>query len=92
VPSEIWKDPQSAFVAKLLGIGNVIEGEVVAVKKVKTTFGVFDLDCGHKTGSKLQLLITAGVDRGEEIKLTVEDVLLSRTSFRSRQGAGLSSI
>jgi spermidine/putrescine transport system ATP-binding protein len=33
VPSEIWKDPQSAFVAKLLGIGNVVEGEVVADKQ-----------------------------------------------------------
>ncbi|MCB0118072.1 MAG: ABC transporter ATP-binding protein, partial [Anaerolineales bacterium] len=33
-PSEIWKDPQSAFVAKLLGIGNVSEGEVVAENKV----------------------------------------------------------
>jgi spermidine/putrescine transport system ATP-binding protein len=89
VPSEIWKDPQSAFVAKLLGIGNVIEGEVVAVKKVKTTFGVFDLDCGHKTGSKLQLLITAGVDRGDEIKLTVEDVLFKQDQFQVKARGGL---
>jgi spermidine/putrescine transport system ATP-binding protein len=44
-PNEIWQDPQSAFVAKLLGIGNVIDGEVIAEKKVKTAFGVFDLDC-----------------------------------------------
>ncbi|MBM4426970.1 MAG: ABC transporter ATP-binding protein [Chloroflexi bacterium] len=89
MPSEIWKDPQSAFVAKLLGIGNVIEGEVVAVKKVKTAFGVFDLDCGHEIGSKLQLLITAGVDRGEEIKLTVEDVLIKQDQFQVKGGGGL---
>jgi ABC-type Fe3+/spermidine/putrescine transport system ATPase subunit len=89
VPSEIWKDPQSAFVAKLLGIGNVIEGEVVAVRKVKTAFGVFDLDCGHEIGSKLQLLITAGVDRGEEIKLTVEDVLFKQDQFQVKGRGGI---
>jgi ABC-type Fe3+/spermidine/putrescine transport system ATPase subunit len=89
MPSEIWKDPQSVFVAKLLGIGNVIDGEMVAVKKVKTAFGVFDLDCGHEVGSKLQLLITAGVDRGEEIQLTVEDVLFKQDQFQIKGRGGL---
>ena len=89
MPSEIWKDPQSAFVAKLLGIGNVIEGEVVAMKKVKTAYDVFDLDCGHEVGSKLQLLIIAGVDRGEEIKLTVEDVLFKQDQFQVKARGGI---
>lgn len=89
VPSEIWKDPQSAFVAKLLGIGNVIDGEVVEVNKVKTAFGVFALDCKKQVGEKLQLLITAGEEKGEEIQLTVEDVLFKQDQFQVKARGGL---
>ncbi|GAB4500375.1 MAG: hypothetical protein OHK003_20360 [Anaerolineales bacterium] len=88
-PSEIWKDPQSAFVAKLLGIGNVVEGEVVAENKVKTTFGVFSLDCKKQVGEKIQLLMTVGEGRGEEIKLTVEDVLFKQDQFQVKGRGGL---
>jgi ABC-type Fe3+/spermidine/putrescine transport system ATPase subunit len=28
-PAEVWADPQSAFVARFLGLGNVFEGEVI---------------------------------------------------------------
>ena len=89
VPSEIWKDPQSAFVAKLLGIGNVIDGEVIAENKVKTSLGVFDLDCAKRIGEKLQLLITAGEGSGEEIQLTVEDVLFKQDQFQVKMRGGL---
>jgi ABC-type Fe3+/spermidine/putrescine transport system ATPase subunit len=91
VPSEIWKDPRSAFVAKLLGIGNVIDGEVVAENKVKTAFGTFNLNCTKKIGERLQLLLTESPSplgegrRGEvreEIKLTVEDVLFKQDQFQ----------
>lgn len=91
VPSEIWKDPRSAFVAKLLGIGNVIDGEVVAENKVKTTFGVFNLNCTKNIGERLQLLLTESPSplgegrRGEvreEIQLTVEDVLFKQDQFQ----------
>ncbi len=89
VPSEIWKDPQSAFVAKLLGIGNVIDGEVIAENKVKTSLGVFDLDCAKRIGEKLQLLITAGDEKGEEIQLTVDDVLFKQDQFQVKARGGL---
>ncbi|MBN8654126.1 MAG: ABC transporter ATP-binding protein [Anaerolineae bacterium] len=88
-PSEIWKDPQSAFVAKLLGIGNVIDGEVVAENKVNTSFGIFDLDCAKRIGEKLKLLITAGEGRGEEIQLTVEDVLFKQDQFQVKARGGI---
>ncbi len=88
-PSEIWKDPQSAFVAKLLGIGNVIDGEVLAVNKVKTAFGVFSLDCKRQVGEKLQLLMTVGEGRGEEIQLTVEDVLFKQDQFQVKGRGGV---
>lgn len=98
VPSEIWKDPQSAFVAKLLGIGNVIDGEVVAENKIKTTFGTFNLNCTKNIGEKLQLLLTESPShlgagrRGEvreEIKLTVEDVLFKQDQFQVKGRSGV---
>jgi ABC-type Fe3+/spermidine/putrescine transport system ATPase subunit len=88
-PSEIWKDPQSAFVAKLLGIGNVIDGEVIAENKVKTAFGVFSLDCKKRIGEKTQLLITVGNGRGEQIQLTVEDVLFKQDQFQVKGRGGI---
>ncbi|RJP52987.1 MAG: ABC transporter ATP-binding protein [Anaerolineaceae bacterium] len=57
-PHEIWREPKSAVVAKLLGIGNVIGGEVISENKVKTVFGVFNLDCAKSIGEKIQLLLT----------------------------------
>ncbi|MBN8582027.1 MAG: ABC transporter ATP-binding protein [Anaerolineae bacterium] len=98
VPSEIWKDPQSAFVAKLLGIGNVIDGEVVPENKVKTMFGTFTLDCAKKVGEKIQLLIQQSPSllgegrRGEvmeQIQLTVEDVLFKQDQFQVKARGGI---
>ncbi|MCE7858535.1 MAG: ABC transporter ATP-binding protein [Chloroflexi bacterium CFX2] len=98
MPSEIWKDPRSAFVAKLLGIGNVIEGEVIAENKVETIFGTFNLNCTKNIGSKLQLLLTESPSplgegrRGEvrgEIQLTVEDVFFKQDQFQVKARGGL---
>lgn len=97
-PSEIWKDPQSAFVAKLLGIGNVIEGEVIAENKVETAFGTFNLNCSKNIGEKIQLLIQQppspeGEGRGGEviaqIQLTVEDVLFKQDQFQVKGRGGI---
>ncbi|MCK6584138.1 MAG: ABC transporter ATP-binding protein [Anaerolineales bacterium] len=97
-PTEIWKDPQSAFVAKLLGIGNVVEGEIIAENKVKTAFGTFNLGCSKRTGEKLYLLIQqppspSGEGRGgefkEEIKLTVEDILFKQDQFQVKGRGGI---
>ncbi|MBE7434387.1 MAG: ABC transporter ATP-binding protein [Anaerolineales bacterium] len=97
-PSEIWKDPQSAFVARLLGIGNVVEGEVIAENKVETIFGTFNLNCTKNIGSKLQLLLTEFPSplgegrRGEvrgEIQLTVEDVFFKQDQFQVKARGGL---
>jgi ABC-type Fe3+/spermidine/putrescine transport system ATPase subunit len=97
-PSEIWKDPQSAFVAKLLGIGNVIEGEIIAETKVKTAFGTFNLGFSKRIGETIQLLIQqppspAGEGRGGEVRaqiqLTVEDVLFKQDQFQVKARGGL---
>lgn len=97
-PSNIWKDPQSAFVAKLLGIGNVVDGEVVAENKIKTDFGTFNLNFSKNIGEKIQLLITESPApsgrgaRGEgevQIQLTVEDVLFKQNQFQVKGRGGI---
>ncbi len=99
-PDELWKDPQSAVVAKFLGIGNVIEGEVVSENKVKTEFGIFALNCSHthRQNEKVSLLMQQppsplGEGRGGEVKgeiqLTVEDVLFKRDQFEVKGRGGL---
>ncbi|HUG34154.1 MAG TPA: ABC transporter ATP-binding protein [Anaerolineales bacterium] len=57
-PSELSAKPGSAFVANFLGLGNVIEAEVVANNKFRSEHGVFKVNCGHKhsTGEKISLL------------------------------------
>lgn len=90
-PSEIWKEPQSAFVAKLLGIGNVIEGEVIGMQNVRTEFGVFAVDGvrSNRVGDKISLLVSSTEDGGEEIQLTVEDVLFKQNQFQIKGRGGL---
>jgi ABC-type Fe3+/spermidine/putrescine transport system ATPase subunit len=62
-PSEVWAGPESAFVARFLGLGNVMEGEVSGGQKdgewiVESDFGVFAVRCAHKhqKGDKVHLL------------------------------------
>ena len=97
-PSEIWKDPQSAFVAKLLGIGNVVDGEVVAENKIKTDFGTFNLNFSKNIGEKIQLQKTEPPSpsgrgaRGEgevQIQLIVEDVLFKQDQFQVKGRGGI---
>ena len=98
-PHEIWREPKSAFVAKLLGIGNVIEGEVVAENKIKTEYGIFTLNCAKNIAEKIQLLLTESPSplgegrRGEvieQIQLTVEDILFKQNQFQVKgRGAAL---
>ncbi len=96
-PDELWKDPQSAVVTKFLGIGNVIEGEITRMNdeggrmNVQTAFGIFTVECNQPFSEKekIQLLITAGDEEGEEIQLTVEDVLFKRDQFEVKGRGGL---
>ena len=92
-PQEIWLDPKYAAVAKLLGIGNIIDAEVISGNKVKTKFGIVCLICEHKhaAGEKVSVLVNAKDDGGDEIQLTVEDVLFKRDQFEVKgRGAALS--
>ena len=97
-PHEIWREPKSAFVAKLLGIGNVIEGKVIAENKIKTEYGIFTLNCAKNIAEKIQLLLTdspspkgrgARGEGREEIQLTVEDVLFKQDQFQVKGRGGV---
>lgn len=97
-PQAIWRDPKFAAVAKLLGIGNIIDAEVISENKVKTEFGIFNLSCSKKIGEKLHLLLQqppspSGEGRGGEVRgeiqLTVEDVLFKQDQFQVKARGGL---
>jgi ABC-type Fe3+/spermidine/putrescine transport system ATPase subunit len=57
-PAEVWAKPQSAFVAEFLGLGNLLEAEVIAPNQFQTEHGVFTVTCAHKhsRGDKVHLL------------------------------------
>jgi len=79
-PAEVWTRPESAFVARFLGLGNVIEGQVTGQQKngewtVESDFGVFAVRCAHKhqKGDKVHLLarpLSAENDRFERSEPT----------------------
>ncbi|MBL8100701.1 MAG: ABC transporter ATP-binding protein [Anaerolineales bacterium] len=81
-PEEIWKNPKYVTVAKTLGIGNVIEGEVIAKNKVKTEFGIFDINCKQNEGEKVNLLLTQSSNaKDEAINVKVEDIVYKQNQF-----------
>jgi ABC-type Fe3+/spermidine/putrescine transport system ATPase subunit len=57
-PAEVWANPQSAFVARFLGSGNLLDAEVVAQNQFQTAYGIFTVTCAHKhsKGDKVHLL------------------------------------
>ncbi len=93
-PDEVWNHPNSVHAARMLGMGNVIEGKVLEMKeergkiKVFSEIGTLDVECGHNhsTGDNVSLLIRQSGE-GEEIKLTVEDVLFDRDQFQVKTGS-----
>jgi spermidine/putrescine transport system ATP-binding protein len=98
-PEEVWKNPNSAWAARFLAVGNVIEGTVDVNGMVKTQFGTFALTCAHNhtEGERVSLLLKqspspmetgARGEGGNEIKLNVEDVLFKREQFQVK-GRGL---
>ncbi|CAG0986856.1 sulfate transport system ATP-binding protein [Anaerolineales bacterium] len=101
--AEVWSNPGSAWAARFLDAGNILDGVIKRMTdeggrmKVETAFGDFFVQCEHHhlAGEKVLLLVkqfpspTRRGARGEvEIKLKVEDVLFKRDQFEVR-GEGL---
>ena len=90
-PDEVWNSPNSVHAARMLGMGNVIEGVFASVHKVKAEVGIFTLNCKHKhsMGESISLLLKQSEDGDDEIQLKVEDVLFDRDQFQVKTGSGL---
>ncbi len=93
-PSEVWNYPNSVHAARMLGVGNVIEGKIQKADgtkwKVESGISMFEVACkhDHSAGETISLLIRQSGE-GEEIKLTVEDVLFDRDQFQVKTRGGL---
>jgi ABC-type Fe3+/spermidine/putrescine transport system ATPase subunit len=93
-PAEVWSHPGSAWAARFLNVGNVIEGvcELQAGKlKVQTDVGEFDLQCGHvhAEGGRVALLLKPSSRGPLTVNAKVEDVLFQRDQFKVELAGGL---
>ena len=89
-PGEVWKDPGSVHAARMLGMGNIIEGVAIDGNNIiRTEVGTFALNCDHKhsKGDRVSLLLTQ--PGAVELELKVEDVLFDRDQFQVRTKNGL---
>ncbi|MEB2333117.1 MAG: ABC transporter ATP-binding protein [Anaerolineaceae bacterium] len=81
-PAEVWANPKSAYVAKFLGLGNVIDG-VVKWKmqnnewKVESGIGEFVVQCKHKHS------------KGEEVCLLARPFVEQSNRWPSRRRASI---
>jgi spermidine/putrescine transport system ATP-binding protein len=97
-PAEVWANPESAFVAGFLGLGNVIEGKVIEKTrngewKVESRFGVFVVHCAHKhsKGDNVHLLVRP-LSAGKESNVIhgiVTDVIFQQDRFKVTLDNGL---
>ena len=75
-PADVWANPNSAYVAKFLGLGNVIDGVVRGMGKdgkwkVESEFGGFVVGCKHKHS------------KGEEVHLLARPFVEERNRWSS---------
>jgi len=93
-PAEVWLHPGSAWVARLLNVGNVIEGVCKlqdGMSKVETGFGSVDLTCEHDhvDGERVALLLKPSSMSQLKVYAKVEDVLFQRDQFKVKLAGGL---
>ncbi len=83
-PSDVWSNPESAIVARFLGLGNIIEGKYIRNSKVETDFGIFTIDCEHKhqKGDKVHLLA----------RPTLDNIRAERSALRLRRNPSTSPL
>jgi ABC-type Fe3+/spermidine/putrescine transport system ATPase subunit len=96
-PAEVWANPESAFVARFLGLGNVMEGKVIDEKgkkwEVESSFGLFTVRCEHKhqSGDRIHLLarpLPAG-NESNILRGIVRDVIFQQDRFKVTLDNGL---
>jgi ABC-type Fe3+/spermidine/putrescine transport system ATPase subunit len=105
-PAGIWRSPASAWVARFLGMGKVVEGTVLnrdGKAILQTEFGetVAPPDRQYTPGDKVPLLFrsgeaspageNAGGQDGLLVRARVEDVIFHREGFKVELSGGLIS-
>ena len=92
-PADVWAKPESAFVAGFLGLGSLLNGEVVEQNKFQTEHGIFTVTCKHKhsKGDKIHLLARplAAEDETNFISGLVVDVIFQQDRFKVTFDNGL---
>ena len=100
-PADVWTNPRTAYVAEFLGLGNVIDGEVVSsmqeaerkMLKVKTEYGLFEMECDRKIskGEKVKLLVRplSVKDEANTVSGIVTDVIFQQDRFKVTLENGL---
>ena len=86
-PVDVWADPRSAFVARFLGLGLVVEGRVLdGTGKVETRYGVFNIACDppHQTGETVHVLARPlpAEQEANTIQGVVSDVIFQQDRFK----------
>jgi len=93
-PQEIVARPCSAWAAKFLGLGNVIEGMVVGGNKIRTDIGTFTAPCPreNRDGETVHLLVRALADgvEGDTVTGRVVDILFQKDRYQVTFENGLS--
>jgi len=97
-PADVWSNPGSVFVARFLGLGNVVDGRIKGKMKeerwkVESGLGVVTVDCGHKhsKGDNVHLLVRplpAG-NESNTIQGVVRDIVFQQDRFRVTLDNGL---
>jgi len=97
-PAAVWANPESAFVARFLGLGTVFQGEVKRKRKnseweVQSELGVFTVACEHKhqAGENVHLLARP-LEAGEGSSLVhgiVTDAIFQQDRFKVTLDSGL---
>lgn len=96
-PAEVWDRPGSVWVARFLGVGNILRGEVIAPGepfRVATPAGSFEARCTHehRPGDVVDLLVRPqGARRSPagNLRGVVVDVVFQQDRFRLTLDNGL---
>ena len=92
-PVEVWSNPGSAFVARFLGLGKVIDGKYIGDSTVETGLGTLTIHCAHKHqwGDRIHLLVRPLEIKSEDntIQGFVTDVIFQQERFKVTLDNGL---
>ena len=90
-PQGVFTRPAGAWVARFLGLGNVVDGRMTA-SGVETSFGRLQIECNAPIGEPVTLLLRPQaqvVDRDETLSGKVADVVFQGQAFRVELEGGL---